>query len=50
MLNEQIVRLLSLMHIHPPTDSATGSSIVKRLKFGKKKSAPKFGSLPEAVW
>lgn len=52
MLNEQIVRLLSLMHIHPPSakDAAGGNSIVKRLKFGKKRNSPKFGNLPESVW
>ncbi|CAI2353884.1 unnamed protein product [Caenorhabditis sp. 36 PRJEB53466] len=52
MLNEQIVRLLSLMHIHPPTatNGAGNTSLVRRLKFGKKKSAPKFGNLPESVW
>ncbi|CAL2044770.1 unnamed protein product [Caenorhabditis brenneri] len=52
MLNEQIVRLLSLMHIHPPSanNTAGSNSIVRKLKFGKKKTTPKFGTLPESVW
>uniref|UniRef100_A0A8R1HJ08 F-box domain-containing protein n=1 Tax=Caenorhabditis japonica TaxID=281687 RepID=A0A8R1HJ08_CAEJA len=48
MLNEQIVRLLSMMHIHPSAGQTT--SVVRRLKFGKKKSTPKFATLPESVW
>ncbi|CAB3398841.1 unnamed protein product [Caenorhabditis bovis] len=45
MLNDQLVRLLSLMHLHP-------SNIGRRslLKSTKSPKSAKFGQLPDAIW